>query len=100
MLSLFSRYTIRANVVGAFALALVCTIGLGLFSVQRLDAVNAAAADIRNNWLPSTRLLGRMAQIAERLRSEQGAALLLRTGGKQQQFGDLLSRQVALFDSV
>ena len=54
-------WSIKAKVTGAFALVLMVAVGLGLFAVERLGAVNDQAADIRDNWLPSTRLLGEFA---------------------------------------
>jgi methyl-accepting chemotaxis protein len=52
--------TIRVKVVVAFATLFLVTTGLGVFALERLSAVNDAAADIRDNWLPSTRILGLM----------------------------------------
>jgi methyl-accepting chemotaxis protein len=49
--------SIRNKVLGAFAAVFLVTTGLGVFSLQQLGAVNAAAMDIRNNWLPGTRLV-------------------------------------------
>ena len=57
---LFARASIRSKIIAAFVVVLCCTAGLGLFTVQRLDAVNATAADMRDNWLPATRALGRV----------------------------------------
>ena len=63
----FRNWSVRGKVIAAFAVVLLCTAGLGLFAIGRLSAVNTAAADIRENWLPSTRALGKVAQIAERV---------------------------------
>jgi methyl-accepting chemotaxis protein len=71
MSGLFSRFSIRAKLITAFALVLCGTVGLGLFAVQRLDAVSATAADLRDNWLPTTRSLADVARFAERARSNQ-----------------------------
>ncbi|MDB5410956.1 MAG: methyl-accepting chemotaxis protein [Rhodospirillales bacterium] len=49
--------TIRNKVLGAFAAVLLVTVGLGVFALDRLSAVNAAATDIRDNWLPGTRVV-------------------------------------------
>ena len=74
MKNLAARISIRWKVVAAFAAVLCCTVGLGLFAVQRLAAVNAAAADIRDNWLESVRTLGIIASAAERARSQDALA--------------------------
>ena len=64
-------WSIRAKVVAAFTLTLCCTVGLGLFAIQRLAAVDATAEDVRGNWLPSTRILGELAYQATRLHELQ-----------------------------
>ncbi len=71
MSGFFSHLSIRTKLVAAFAVVLCGTVGLGLFAVQRLDGVNAAAADIRDNWLPATRALGEMGRLAEQIRINQ-----------------------------
>jgi methyl-accepting chemotaxis protein len=57
----------------AFSAILIVTIGLGLFSIQRLGAVNDAAAEVRNDWLPGSRLLGKIAALTEQVRQMQSA---------------------------
>ena len=76
------QLSIRSKIVAGFAAVMVCTIGLGLFSIQRLDAVNANAQDIKDDYLPSTRVLGRLAQITERTRQNR-ASVLLATNDEQ-----------------
>jgi methyl-accepting chemotaxis protein len=68
--------SIKAKVVGAFALVLAITATLGGFADNRLGAVNDHAADIRDNWLVGTRELGTLAAITERLRQHQLQLLL------------------------
>jgi methyl-accepting chemotaxis protein len=55
IMSRIATLTIRTKVLIAFATVFLVTTGLGLFSLDRLSAVNAAATDIRDDWLPSTR---------------------------------------------
>ena len=66
-----SSISIRPKLITAFTLLLAGTIGLGLFAVERLDGVNAIAADLQDNWLPATRTLAAMALAAERFRLNQ-----------------------------
>ncbi|HUN39444.1 MAG TPA: MCP four helix bundle domain-containing protein [Acetobacteraceae bacterium] len=94
-----TRLTIRTNIIAAFAIVFLCTIGLGLFAVQRLDAVNASGADVRDNWLPSVRLLGRMGQDAERVRAAEGTLLLAQTDAERQQATATLAQATAPFDA-
>ena len=96
MTHLLNRISICGRVIAAFAAVLVCTISLGLFATQRLDAVNANALVIKNNWLPSTRILGRMAQVMERLRSNQGLQMLATTDAQRQQSVAIVKDQAAL----
>src|SRR4029077_21184891 len=49
-------------------------IALGLFATQRLDAVNEASAQIRHDYLPSTRILGEIAYHTMRFRQLEATA--------------------------
>jgi methyl-accepting chemotaxis protein len=89
--------SIRLKVNLAFAAVLICTISLGLFSLQRLDAVNDSARVIKEHWLPGTRILGRMAQISERLRQNRAQLLLVATGAQRAQATTNMTEQVALY---
>jgi methyl-accepting chemotaxis protein len=50
--------SITTKVILSFAMVFVATVGLGLFGLTQTAAVNGKAADIRDNWLPSTAALG------------------------------------------
>jgi methyl-accepting chemotaxis protein len=65
---LFGSISIGLKVVLSFAIVLACTIGLGLFSLAKLNGVNAAASTIGTNSLPSTRILGELAYHTMRFR--------------------------------
>lgn len=84
MRHLLNRAGIRGRIVTAFALVLCCTVGLGVFAVHRLAAVNASAADMRETWLPSARALGRVAQLTERVRPYQGLFFLAESNEERQ----------------
>jgi len=77
MKSLVTRITIRTKVIVGFILVVCCTAALGGFAIQRLAAVNAAAADIRENWMPSIRYLGEMGQGMERFRQMEATFALV-----------------------
>ena len=85
MSHLFARLSIRSKIIGGFAAVLICTIGLGLFATQRLQSVNGNAQEIKENYLPGTRILGRLAQVSERLRSNRGSLLLATTDAQRAQ---------------
>ncbi|UDF03825.1 methyl-accepting chemotaxis protein [Asticcacaulis sp. AND118] len=68
---MFKNLTIRARIVAAFALILFSTIGLGLFSVTQLNAVNKSVDELGSNWLPTANVLGDMSQTFELMRLRQ-----------------------------
>jgi methyl-accepting chemotaxis protein len=63
-----NNLSIKVKVIGAFSAVLVVTILLGVFAIWRLAAVNDKAAEIRINWLPSTRAVGELSGKTERFR--------------------------------
>ena len=71
MLQLFNRVSIRTKFSLGFTAAFVWTLALGGFAVDRLNAVERAAADLRDNVLQVTVALSRIGQDLERLRSVQ-----------------------------
>jgi methyl-accepting chemotaxis protein len=97
MARLLTGLSIRSKIIVGFLAVLICTIGLGLFSIQRLDAVNANAQAIKDNYLPGTRILGRMAQVSERLRSSRGSLLLATTDGQRAQYNQTIKEQAQLY---
>jgi methyl-accepting chemotaxis protein len=72
----FANLSIKAKVISAFAFVLVVTLILGIFANQRLGAVNDSAAEVRDNWLPATRALGRLIQATEQFRITQSLEVL------------------------
>ena len=86
-----SRFTLRLRLMAAFAIVLLSTIGLGLFSIQRLTAVNASAAVVATNWLPAANVLGSLSQDFELLRSRQGQVLVVDDKGRAEILGKLTS---------
>jgi methyl-accepting chemotaxis protein len=67
----FKNLSIRSKVIVAFAIVVLLTSSLGYFAVDRLGAVNAAADDIRSNWLPAVGALGQVGIYTERARANQ-----------------------------
>lgn len=65
------------RVIAALSIVLASVLGLGLFSILRLAAVNAAAHEVSTNWLPAANYLGDLSQDFELFRSRQGQTLLL-----------------------
>jgi methyl-accepting chemotaxis protein len=100
MSRLLNRFTIRTKIMGAFALVLIATLSLGLFSAGKLAAVNDAAAEIGRNWLPSTRHLGRLAQVAERVRLNQYIFATSALAERRKQTLANAEAQIQLFDKT
>ncbi len=98
--NVLSRITIRTKVISAFALVLGCTVALGLFSLDRLNRVDAAAAVVRNDALPSTRVLGQMVQLAERLRLNQLGAATTQDDDWRSLQVDQAAQQITMFDAA
>src|ERR1700678_2537314 len=70
---LLSNIRISWKILTAFAVVLCCTAVLGGFPADRLRAVNSAAGEIRERWLPSTRGLGDLSYLTMRFRQLEAA---------------------------
>ncbi len=97
---LFTHLSIRAKIVLAFALVLCGSIGLGVFSLHCVHKLDAAAAEMRNKSLPSTRYLGQMAQTTERLRLDQNIAATTQSIKRRQAMIEGSAAQVKLADAA
>ena len=73
---MLNQLTIRARVIGAFALMLTGTVALGAFAINRLQDVNVAADDVASDWLPSSNILGDLSEDFEIYRGRQAQILL------------------------
>src|SRR5215469_16508854 len=72
----FQNLSIRSKVLSAFVVVLLLADGLGLFALQHLSAVNEASAEIRDDWLPSLRVVGQLSTVSERIRANQNTYLM------------------------
>jgi len=75
----FNNLSIRAKVIGAFAMVLAVTLGLGTFALARLSAVNDAAISVRDDSLPSLTLTSDLHTIANRFRISEAQHILSTT---------------------
>jgi methyl-accepting chemotaxis protein len=64
---------IKTKVGVAFAAVLFCTLAMGSFAVFEMGAMNKKAEEIRDNWLPSTVLIGEMNSLFNFYRVLEGA---------------------------
>jgi len=74
-----SPHSIRFRLSAVFFFFFVLVIVLGLFSIDRLSAFNRVSADIRDQWLPSTRVLGDLNNYTSDFRAAEGTLLLSST---------------------
>ena len=73
---MFKNLSIRMRVIGALAVILVSVIALGVFAINRLQAVNGAALYVATNWLPAANELGSLSQDFELYRSREAQIIL------------------------
>jgi methyl-accepting chemotaxis protein len=73
---MFDRLSVRNKLVVVLLVLLVGSASLGLFAVQRLNLVVASGAEIADNQLPSTRILGEFAYHTMRFRQLEATSVL------------------------
>ena len=66
----------------AFASILLVVFVLGVVAIEGGGAVNMKAADIRDNWLPSTNLLGKLESAVRQYRVSEARVLIRGSGEK------------------
>ncbi len=81
--------SVRVRVIASLSIILASVLGLGIFSILRLEAVNAAANDVSTNWLPAANYLGDLSQDFELYRSRQGQVILLSGDKRETMLGKL-----------
>ena len=75
-MSILNRLSITTKLSGALAILSLLTLGLGLVAMNRLDVVNERSLEIRDNWLPSVGVLGKLMAEVERARVYEARLLL------------------------
>src|ERR1700746_976485 len=71
--------SIRFRLSAVFFFFFLLVLVLGLFSIDRLSDFNRVSADIRDRWLPNTRLLGDLNNFTSDFRAAEGRYLLSQT---------------------
>ncbi|MDO9708674.1 methyl-accepting chemotaxis protein [Paracraurococcus lichenis] len=69
-------FGVRAKLMAAFGALLLAVIVMGGFAVLQLGSLDSRAREVRDNWLPSVSVLGRLGERATRYRQVQAFALL------------------------
>jgi methyl-accepting chemotaxis protein len=85
MSTFLNSLTIRTKITGAFALVLLMVLGFGLIALNQLSAINDRAADIRDNWLPSTSVQGQLLGALQDYRVYEARYALAETDQGRQQ---------------
>jgi len=78
---------IATKVIAAFTMVFFTTVGLGLLGLLQTSAVNGKAAEIRDNWLPSTAALGRLDAAVKEFRVRESRLVMSATANSQNEFG-------------
>src|SRR5665213_1527740 len=68
MSNLFSRLSIRTRLVAGLGLLLLATAALGLFTMQRMSAMNDASKVVTTNYFPSLAVTAHMRNLALQFR--------------------------------
>jgi len=68
--------SIRTKVLSAFLVVLATAIAMGVFGLSRTSEVNSAALEVRDNWLPSTVSIGKLALGLESYRIKEARLVL------------------------
>jgi methyl-accepting chemotaxis protein len=76
MTDIFARFSIRGKLTVTFAAMLLITGGLGLFTVQRMAAMNEQAELVRTNYLPSQTVVGAMKEAISLVRLRQANVIM------------------------
>ena len=80
-MNMLNNLAIRVKIPLGFAVVLVIVLILGSVSINRLGAVNDNAADVRNNWLPSTGQMSKLLTSIYSFRLREARYLLVAADG-------------------
>jgi len=90
MKTMFDNMSIRSKVMASFAVVILVAVILGLFSLRQLAAVDDQASQIRDNWLPATKILGLIKFDSMRYRQIEATHILQTAPDKKQAEADTL----------
>jgi methyl-accepting chemotaxis protein len=84
-MSTLTNLKIRTKILWSFGLMLFLILGVSLAAIDRLSAINDHAADIRDNWLPSTGVQGQLLGALQDLRVFEARFVLADDDRERQQ---------------
>ena len=76
---------VSTKILCAFGLMLFLVLGVSMTAINRLSAINDHAADIRDNWLPSTGVQGQLLSALQDLRVFEARYILADDDDERQQ---------------
>ena len=97
-MSWMSDASVRAKAIFSFAAIFVLVTALGLFSIDRMAAMNNEAAEIRNNWLPSTSAVSALYADFDNYRILEGAHAMSSNEDEMKVEEETLSKTVSSFE--
>ncbi|HWQ95648.1 MAG TPA: EAL domain-containing protein [Gammaproteobacteria bacterium] len=80
----FYNLSIKMKLLAAFSIILVIVVGLSVFSVVKMHAINAASTEIVTNWLPSARFIANIRSDLLNFRSAELQRLRVTTPAERQ----------------
>ncbi len=93
-MSTLANLKIRTKVLSALGLVLFLVLGVSLTAINRLSAINDEAADIRDNWLPSTGTQGQLLSALEDFRVFEARYVFADGDSERQQMGAEVSKRL------
>ena len=87
----FRNLSVRTKVVVAFACTLVATVALGAFAVSRLAEIDAHAQLVRDDYLPSIQLLGKLDYVTSRERVRVAAYMLYASDAEREKDKEMIN---------
>jgi len=76
MATMMARFGIGAKMGFAFLAMLAMIAGLGIFAVQKMGEVDSRSIEMRNQWLPATKLVGDIHAYTSQYRIAQGIRVM------------------------
>ncbi len=90
----FQNLRVMTKMMLSFGIVISILVFLGVFSINKLETVNALATEIKDNWLPSTRATGDMTAIITEHRTYSLQHILSVTTDKMTEYERLMADSV------
>ncbi len=97
-MSWLSDTSVRVKALSTFTTIFLLVSALGFFAINRMSAMNDEAAEIRNNWLPSTTAVSALYADFDFYRIVEGAHVLSTADADMKTEEETLSKTVSSFE--